>query len=40
MINLKLTDQDFVDIAEALDDPATPERNKTKLLLMRVNLVD
>lgn len=37
MISLKLTDQDSIDIAEALDDPATPERNKTKLLVIRMH---
>jgi transposase len=37
MIRLELTDQDIDDIAEALDDPATPEQNKTKLLVIRMH---
>ena len=37
MIRLELTDQDFADIAEALDDPATLEQNKTKLLVIRMH---
>ncbi len=37
MISLKLTDQDSIDIAEALDDPATNEKNKTKLLVIRMH---
>ena len=31
MIRLELTDEDLTDIAEALDDPTTSEKNKTKL---------
>jgi hypothetical protein len=37
MIHLELTDQDIDDITEALDDPATPEQNKTKLLVIRMH---
>lgn len=37
MISLKLTDQDLSDVAEALDDPATTERNKIKLLVIRMH---
>jgi len=37
MIRLQLTDQELTDIAEALDDPATPEKNKTKLLVLRMH---
>ncbi len=37
MIRLELTDQDISDIAEALDDPATSEKNKTKLLVIRMH---
>jgi len=37
MIRLELTDQDLIDIAEALDDPATHEKNKTKLLVIRMH---
>jgi transposase len=37
MIRLELTDQDLNDIAEALDDPSTPEANKTKLLVIRMH---
>jgi len=37
MIRLELTDQDLTDIAEALDDPATHEKNKTKLLVIRMH---
>jgi len=38
MIRLELTDKDISDIAEALDDPANPEKNKTKLLVIRNSL--
>ena len=37
MIRLRLTDQDLADVAEALDDPATTERNKIKLLVIRMH---
>jgi transposase len=37
MIRLELTDQDLTDVAEALDDPATSERNKIKLLVIRMH---
>jgi hypothetical protein len=37
MIRLKLTDQESADIAEALDDPTTTEKNKTKLLVIRMH---
>ena len=37
MIRLELTDQDLTDAAEALDDPATTERNKIKLLVIRMH---
>jgi len=37
MIRLELTDLDLTDIAEALDDPTTPEKNKTKLLVLRMH---
>ena len=37
MIRLELTDQDFTDLAEALDDPSTPEKNKIKLLVIRMH---
>ena len=37
MIHLELTDQDIDDITEALDDPATPEQNKTKRLVIRMH---
>ena len=37
MIRLELTDQDISDIAEALDDPAISEKNKTKLLVIRMH---
>ena len=37
MIRLELTDRDVSDIAEALDDPTTPEKNKTKLLVIRMH---
>ncbi len=37
MIRLKLTDQDLTDVAEALDDPATTERNKIKILVIRMH---
>ena len=29
MVRLELTDEDLTDIAEALDDPTTSEKNKT-----------
>ena len=37
MIRLELTEQDFTDFAEALDDPATTENHKTKLLVIRMH---
>jgi transposase len=37
MIRLELTDQDLTDVAEALDDPVTTEKNKTKLLVIRMH---
>lgn len=37
MMRLELTDQDLTDVAEALDDPVTTERNKTKLLVIRMH---
>ena len=37
MIRLELTDQDLTDVAEALDDPATTDKNKTKLLVIRMH---
>jgi transposase len=37
MIRLELSDQELSDIAEALDDPATPEKNKAKLLVIRMH---
>ena len=37
MIRLELTDQEFDDIAEALDDPAIADKNKTKLLVLRMH---
>ena len=37
MIHLELTDQDLTDIVEAADDPDTTERNKTKLLVIRMH---
>ena len=32
MIRLALSEEEMVDIAEALDDPMLPENQKTKLL--------
>ncbi len=37
MIRLELTDQELTDVAEALDDPATTEKSKTKLLVIRMH---
>ncbi len=37
MIRLELTDRQLTDIGEALDDPATSEKNKTKLLVLRMH---
>lgn len=37
MIRLELTELDLTDIAEALDDPTTTEKNKTKLLVIRMH---
>ncbi len=37
MIHLELTDQDAIDIAEALDDPSISDKNKTKLLVIRMH---
>lgn len=37
MIRLELTDRQLTDIGEALDDPATSERIKTKLLVLRMH---
>lgn len=38
MIRLELTDQDFEDIAEALDDPSIGEKKKIKLLAIRMHV--
>jgi transposase len=37
MIRLELTDQELTDVAEALEDPSTTEKNKTKLLVIRMH---
>ena len=37
MIRLELTDQQLTDIGEALDDPSTSEKCKTKLLVLRMH---
>jgi len=37
MIRLEITDLELIDIAEALDDPTTTEKNKTKLLVLRMH---
>ena len=37
MIRLKLTDQEIEDIKEALDDPATSDKHKIKLLVIRMH---
>ena len=37
MIRLKLTDQEIEDIKEALDDPATSDTHKIKLLVIRMH---
>lgn len=37
MIQLELTAQEISDLAEALDDPATSEKNKIKLLAIRMH---
>jgi hypothetical protein len=37
MIQLKLTDEEVIDIAEALDDPTINNKNKTKLLVIRMH---
>ena len=37
MIRLELTEQQLTDIGEALDDPATSEKGKTKLLVLRMH---
>ena len=37
MIRLELTDQELTDVVEALEDPATSEKNKTKLLVIRMH---
>lgn len=37
MIRLELTDPQLADIAEALDDPSTSQKSKTKLLVLRMH---
>lgn len=37
MIQLKFTAQELEDLAEVLDDPATPEKSKLKLLALRMH---
>lgn len=37
MINLELTNQNTIDIAEALNDPAISNKNRTKLLVIRMH---
>ena len=37
MIHLELTDQQLADITEALDDPSTSDKNKIKLLVIRMH---
>jgi transposase len=37
MNRLAITDQEFNDLAEALDDPAISDKNKTKLLVIRMH---
>ena len=37
MISLELTEQDISDIAEALDDPDTSDKSRTKLLVIRMH---
>jgi len=37
MINLELTEKEMTDIAEALDDPAVSDKNKRKLLVIRMH---
>lgn len=37
MIQLKLTDEEVIDITEALDDPSISDKNKTKLLVIRMH---
>lgn len=37
MIQLELTAQDIRDLSEALDDPETSEKNKIKLLAIRMH---
>ena len=37
MIRLALSEEEMVDIAEALDDPMLPENQKTKLLVLRMH---
>ena len=37
MMQLELTDKEITDIAEALDDPTISEKNKTKLLVIRMH---
>jgi len=37
MITLELTDAEIDDIAEAMDDPSISDRNKTKLLVIRMH---
>jgi transposase len=37
MNRLELTDQEFDDLAEALDDPSVSDKNKTKLLVIRMH---
>lgn len=37
MIELELTEKEVIDIAEALDDPSINDKNKTKLLVIRMH---
>jgi|GEM_PF-2446196 transposase len=37
MIQIELTDKEALDIAEALDDPAISDKNKVKLLVVRMH---
>ena len=37
MIQLEITEQELADIAEAIDDPATTEKVKRKLLALRMH---
>ena len=40
MIRLEITEQQLVDIAEALDDPSTTEQVKRKLLALSSTLLN